>query len=96
MGIHYNVGKTVLDYVTNKDDFAFTDGWVELPKLPGLGVEVNKELVIEENKTPHNWKNPVWRHADGSVRSGNLIWPQRAQRTAFVIFVFFVAERNGG
>ena len=39
----------------------------ELPKRPGLGVELNKELVIEENKTPHNWKNPVWRHADGSV-----------------------------
>ena len=42
-------------------------GFVDLPKLPGLGVEVNKELVLEENKTPHNWKNPVWRHADGSV-----------------------------
>ena len=24
-------------------------------------------LVVEENKTPHNWKNPVWHHADGSV-----------------------------
>jgi len=67
IGIHYNVGKSVLDYVTNQDDFKFTDGYVDLPKLPGLGVEVNKELVIEENKTPHNWKNPVWRHADGSV-----------------------------
>ena len=67
IGIHYNVGKTVLDYVTNKDDFKFTDGHVDLPHLPGLGVEVNKELVLEENKTPHNWKNPVWRHADGSV-----------------------------
>ena len=67
MGIHYNVGKTVLDYVDNKADFAFIDGFVELPKLPGLGVQVNKELVIEENKTPHNWKNPVWHHADGSV-----------------------------
>ena len=67
MGIHYNVGKTVLDYVDNKEDFKFTDGFVDLPKLPGLGVQVNKELVIEENKTPHNWKNPVWHHADGSV-----------------------------
>lgn len=67
IGIHYNVGKSVLDYVTNQDDFKFVDGFVELPKLPGLGVEVNRELVIEENKTPHNWKNPVWRHADGSV-----------------------------
>ena len=67
IGIHYNVGKTVLDYVTNPEDFRFTDGFVELPKLPGLGVAVNKELVLEENKTPHNWKNPVWHHADGSV-----------------------------
>ena len=62
IGIHYNVGKSVLDYVTNQEDFVFTDGYVQLPKRPGLGVEVNKELVLEENKTPHNWKNPVWRH----------------------------------
>ena len=67
IGIHYNVGKSVLDYVTNHEDFKFTDGFVDLPKKPGLGVDVNKELVLEENKTPHNWKNPVWRHADGSV-----------------------------
>lgn len=67
MGIHYNVGKSVLDYVNNKDDFAFEDGYAALPRLPGLGVEVNRELVIEENKTPHNWKNPVWHHPDGSV-----------------------------
>ena len=67
IGIHYNVGKSVLDYVTNQDDFKFVNGFVDMPKLPGLGIEVNKELVMEENKTPHNWKNPVWRHADGSV-----------------------------
>ncbi|MCQ2413258.1 MAG: galactonate dehydratase [Clostridia bacterium] len=67
IGIHYNVGKSVLDYVHNTKDFEFKDGFVELPKLPGLGVDVNKELVIEENKTPHEWKNPVWHHADGSV-----------------------------
>ena len=67
IGIHYNVGKSVLDYVNNQDDFKFTDGWVEMPRKPGIGVDVNKELVLEENKTPHNWKNPVWRHADGSV-----------------------------
>lgn len=58
MDIHYNVGKSVLDYVNNKEDFKFTDVFVNLPRLAGLGVDVNKELVIEENKTPHNWKNP--------------------------------------
>ena len=67
IGIHYNVGKSVLDYVTNKEDFAFVDGYVQLPKRPGLGVEVNRELVLEENRTPHSWKNPVWRHKDGSI-----------------------------
>ena len=67
IGIHYNVGKSVLDYVKNQDDFRFVNGSAMLPKLPGLGVEVNKELVIEENKTPHNWKNPVWHQQDGSV-----------------------------
>ncbi len=67
IGIHYNVGKSVLDYVLNKEDFTFVDGRVKLPTKPGLGVDVNKELVLEENKTPHSWKNPVWRHADGTV-----------------------------
>ena len=67
IGIHYNVGKEVLDYALNKEDFKFTDGYVDLPKKPGLGVEVNKELVLEENANPHQWKNPVWRHKDGSV-----------------------------
>jgi galactonate dehydratase len=67
IGIHYNVGKSVLDYVKNGEDFKFTDGWVNFPTKAGLGVEVNKELIIEENKTPHHWKNPVWRHEDGSI-----------------------------
>ena len=67
LGIHYNVGKNVLDYVANQEDFQFADGFIQLPSLPGLGVKVNKELVVGENKHPHAWKNPVWRHQDGSV-----------------------------
>lgn len=67
IGIHYNVGKSVLDYVKNQEDFTFENGFSKLPTMAGLGVEVNKELVIEENKTPHEWKNPVWRHEDGSI-----------------------------
>ncbi len=67
MGIHYNKGREVLDYALNREDFRFVDGYVRLPIRPGIGVEVNEALVLEENKTPHQWKNPVWRHADGSV-----------------------------
>lgn len=67
MGIHYNQGKGVLDYVCNREDFAFHNGWMDLPTKPGLGVVVNEALVQEENQNPHRWRNPVWHHADGSV-----------------------------
>ena len=67
MGIHYNQGKGVLDYVLNREDYAFHDGFMNLPGKPGLGVEVNETLVLEENQEPHRWRNPVWRHEDGSV-----------------------------
>lgn len=67
MGIHYNQGKGVLDYVLNREDYAFHDGFMNLPGKPGLGVEVNEALVLEENQEPHRWRNPVWRHEDGSV-----------------------------
>ena len=67
IGIHYNVGKSVKDYMLNPSDFDFIDGCVKMPSRPGIGVEVNKALVLEEAKTPHEWKNPVWRHKDGSI-----------------------------
>jgi galactonate dehydratase len=28
---------------------------------------VNEEKVREMAKVGHRWRNPVWRHADGSV-----------------------------
>jgi galactonate dehydratase len=66
MGIHYNKEKSVLDYILNKDVFEFKDGFVDLPHGPGLGIEVNKEIIIAEDND-HGWKNPVWRHEDGSI-----------------------------
>ena len=32
-----------------------------------LGIDVNEEKVREMAKTGHRWRNPVWRHEDGSV-----------------------------
>ena len=67
MGIHYNKGGELLDYVINKEDFKIENGYMlPLPK-PGLGVEVDEERVIEASKNCPDWRNPVWRHADGSV-----------------------------
>ena len=67
MGIHYNQGAELMDYVLNKEDFQFHDGYMLPPKKPGLGVDVNEALVIERSKTALDWRNPVWRHADGAV-----------------------------
>ena len=67
IGIHYNKDRSVLDYITNQEDFQFTDGTVKLPRLPGLGVEMNKELICQEAEHPHCWKNPVWRTEDGAI-----------------------------
>ncbi len=67
MGIHYNKGGELLDYVRNKADFTLEGGYIRPPRLPGLGVDIDEELVIERSKEAPDWRNPVWRHADGSV-----------------------------
>jgi galactonate dehydratase len=67
LGIHYNQGNDILDYILNPQTFEYQDGFVSLPKGPGLGVEVNEERVREAAKVGHDWKNPVWRNEDGTV-----------------------------
>lgn len=67
MGIHYNQGADLLDYVNNKDDFAITDGYIKPLDKPGLGVDVNEEFVKEMAEKGCDWKNPIWRHEDGSI-----------------------------
>ncbi|MCW0456249.1 galactonate dehydratase [Xanthomonas sacchari] len=68
IGIHYNEGADLLDYVLNKDDFACDNGGsiAALPK-PGLGVEIDEERLRHANANPPDWHNPIWRHADGSI-----------------------------
>mgnify|MGYP001385371282 FL=1 len=67
MGIHYNTANDLLDYVIDKDVFKFEDGYVKLPEKPGLGIEIDEEYVKQRAEVGHNWKNPVWRHKDGSI-----------------------------
>jgi len=66
-GIHYNQGAELLDYVTNGADFRIEGGYVRPSQLPGLGVEIDEERVIAASRGVQDWRNPLWRHADGSV-----------------------------
>jgi galactonate dehydratase len=67
LGIHYNAGNDLLDYVHDRSVFAYNDGFVTIPGGPGLGISVNEEYVAERAAVGHRWRNPIWRHADGSV-----------------------------
>lgn len=67
MGIHYNRGAELLDYVINKEDFRVVDGYIHALPGPGLGVEIDEERVVHASRHAPDWHNPTWRHADGSI-----------------------------
>jgi galactonate dehydratase len=67
LGIHYNQSNDLLDYLTNPAVFRYDSGYVSLPQGPGLGIAVNEPLVRGKAKLGHQWKNPLWRNADGTV-----------------------------
>jgi galactonate dehydratase len=66
LGIHYNTTNDLLDYLKDPGVFAYKDGHVAIPQGPGLGIEINEEVVERQAAIGHRWRNPVWRHADGS------------------------------
>jgi galactonate dehydratase len=67
LGIHYNQGNDLLDYLVDRSVFTYEDGFVRLPTGAGLGVTINEDKVREMAKIGHQWRNPVWRHADGAI-----------------------------
>lgn len=67
LGIHYNEGGDLADYVKDGSVFDLKDGWLAIPNRPGLGIVVDEERVIEAAKRGHRWRAPVWRHEDGSI-----------------------------
>lgn len=67
LGIHYNKGSDLLDYLSDRSVFEYEDGYVKIPSGPGLGIDINEEHVRKMAAIGHNWKNPVWRHKDGSI-----------------------------
>jgi galactonate dehydratase len=48
------------------EPFKLSQGYVEIPKKPGLGIELNEQFVAE-SKYDGNWTHPIVYHEDGSV-----------------------------
>lgn len=66
LGIHYNQGCDILDYITDKSVFDYKDGYIEISDKPGLGISIDENVVMKNSQIEHNWKNPIWAHKDGS------------------------------
>lgn len=67
LGIHYNQGSDLLDYLADPSVFEYEAGFVKRLTKPGLGIEINEEKVREMAAIGHQWRNPVWRTEDGTV-----------------------------
>lgn len=66
LGIHYNEGHDLLAFCSNPAALTPDDGYLAIPQGPGLGIEIDEASVRLAHESRHRWRNPVWRHADGS------------------------------
>jgi galactonate dehydratase len=67
LGIHYNTGgHDLLTYLKDKSVFALEDGFVKAPTGPGLGIEVDEDLIRALAREMKPWRNPIFRTRDGN------------------------------
>ena len=67
LGIHYNVGSDLLDYLVDASAFTFVGGFLERLTGPGLGIDVDEQAVRKAAQVGHHWRTPLWRHSDGGL-----------------------------
>ncbi|BDR57424.1 galactonate dehydratase [Xylocopilactobacillus apis] len=67
LGIHYNQGFDLLDFVSNKEIFDYEEGYVEIPTKPGLGIEMDEDKIKEVAQQGLVWTNPKWKNYDGTI-----------------------------
>ena len=47
LGIHYNVGADLFTYYRQKEQLTPKDGYLAIPTDPGLGVDIDEDVVRE-------------------------------------------------
>lgn len=67
LGVHYNQGSDLLDYLADPAVFQFDAGFVTRPTAPGLGIVIDEAKVRAAATVGHRWRSPLWRNLDGSV-----------------------------
>jgi galactonate dehydratase len=67
LDVHDPEANQWLEYLTEPGVFEFENGYIERLTGPGLGIDVDEDVVRERAKTPVNWRSPIWHHEDGSL-----------------------------
>lgn len=67
IGMAYNKGQEIDSYLRDPAVFAYQNSYVPLLTSPGLGVDVDEEIVRRSQVPDLAWKNPVFHMEDGSV-----------------------------
>ena len=67
IGIHYNDGADLLDYLVDPEPFRVRRR-ARRPRRPARASASpsTRPRSARPTATGHAWRNPVWRHADGS------------------------------
>ena len=47
--------------------FRFTDGYLDIPEGPGLGLDIDEDKIKEVAKEGLYWTNPAWKNYDGTI-----------------------------
>jgi galactonate dehydratase len=71
LGIHYNLEAGDMDltsYLKDQIVFHIKDGYVDAPKGPGLGIEIDEDLVMRISRETKPWQPKGFHGPDGSVR----------------------------
>jgi len=65
VGIHYNVGAEIFDYLVDPAPFDFVDGFAAVPQGAGLGIKVDEAAVRAAADRDRDWHSVVWTGSDG-------------------------------
>lgn len=71
LGMHYNVEAGDIDlnsYLVDKTVFDIADGFVAAPSKPGLGIDIDEDLVRHISKDTEPWQPKEFHGPDGSIR----------------------------
>jgi galactonate dehydratase len=67
LDIHDPEDNGLLEYLHDPAVFEIESGSVEPPEGPGLGIDVDEDVVRERSRADVDWQHPTWYHEDGSV-----------------------------